>query len=302
VKDFKGKVAVVTGAASGMGLAFAHRFADEGMNVVLADIEAEPLAMAEAAITAKGAKALAVRTNVMSEDEVNRLADRAFAAFGNVHILCNNAGVAGGTQGMPVWEQPLSNWDWVLGVNLMGILYGIRAFVPRMIANGDEGHIVTTASLAGLLTSANPYGVSKHGAVCLAEGLYKEFKMRGLKLSASVLCPGWVDTNIIDSERNRPQEFGPGVDPARLPAEAQQQIAAVRGLLKGGFPPSEIAERVFEAVRDDQFYIIPSQPEFVELLNQRLDDIRERRNPTVARVFDQPGSAVTPVLRTPEGR
>ncbi|MFN0148020.1 MAG: SDR family NAD(P)-dependent oxidoreductase [Dehalococcoidia bacterium] len=291
MKDFAGKVAVVTGAASGMGLAFAHRFADEGMNIVLADIESEPLAMAEAAITAKGGKAIAVRTNVMHEDEMNRLADRAFSTFGNVHILCNNAGVAGGTQGLPVWEQPLSNWEWVLGVNFMGVLYGVRAFVPRMIENGEEGHIVTTASLAGLLTSANPYGVSKHGAVCLAEGLYKEFKIRGLKLSASVLCPGWVDTNIIDSERNRPQEFGPGADLTKLPPDARQQMEAVRGLLKGGFPPSEIAERVFEAVRDDQFYIIPSQPEFVDLLNQRLDDIRERRNPTIARVFDQPGSA-----------
>jgi NAD(P)-dependent dehydrogenase (short-subunit alcohol dehydrogenase family) len=284
MKDFKGKVAVVTGAASGMGLAFAHKFADEGMNVVLADIESEPLAMAEAAITAKGAKALAVRTNVMHEDEVNRLADRAFAAFGNVHVVCNNAGVASDA-GAPVWDQPLSSWEWVLGVNLMGVLYGIRAFVPRMIENGEEGHIVTTASLAGLLTSANPYGVSKHGAVCLAEGLYKEFKTRGLKLSASVLCPGWVDTNILDSGRNRPQEYGPAVDFATLPGEARQAIDAVRGLLKGGFAPSEIADQVFAAIRDDQFYIIPSQPEFVELLNQRLDDIRERRNPTLGRAI-----------------
>ena len=166
MKDLQGRVAVVTGAASGMGLAFANRFAEEGMSVVVADIESEPLAMAEAAIKAKGGKVLAVRTNVLEEQDIERLADAAFEAFGNVHVLCNNAGVAGG-RALPVWEMPLTDWEWVFGVNFMGVLRGIRAFVPRMLENGDEGHIVNTASMAGLLTSADPYAVSKHSVVCL---------------------------------------------------------------------------------------------------------------------------------------
>ena len=236
MKDLAGKVAVVTGAASGMGLAFANRFADEGMSVVLADIESEPLAMAEAGIKAKGAKVLPVRTNVLEDADVEKLADAAFSTFGNVHVLCNNAGVAGGS-GLPVWEAPMSDWDWVFGVNFTGVLRGIRAFVPRMIANGEEGHIVNTASVAGLLTGADPYSVSKHGVVCLTEGLYKQFKMMNLKLSASVLCPGWVNTNILEADRNKPQEFGPRRDRSADTPEAQQGRAMVENLLKGGFQP-----------------------------------------------------------------
>lgn len=286
MKDFAGKVAVVTGAASGMGLAFANRFAEEGMNVVLADIESEPLAMAEAGVKAKGGRTLAVRTNVMHEDEVEKLADAAFATFGNVHIVCNNAGVAGGGGRLEgPWATPLADWQWILGVNFMGVLYGVRSFVPRMLANGEEGHIVNTASLAGLLTGADPYSVSKHGVVCLTEGLYRDFKLRGTKLSASVLCPGWVNTNIIDAERNRPQEYGPRTDVTRLPAEVQQVRTAIEGFLKAGFAPEEVARQVFEAVRDDRFYIIPAQPEFLEMMKARFDDIMNQRNPTVPAII-----------------
>lgn len=283
MKDLAGRVAVVTGAASGMGLAFATRFAEEGMEVVLADIESEPLAMAEAAVRAKGARTLAVRTNVLSRSDIDRLADAAFEKFGNVHVVCNNAGVAGGA-GKPVWESPLSDWEWVLGVNFMGVLHGVQAFVPRMIENGDEGHIVNTASVAGLLTSANPYGVSKHGVVCLTEGLYKDFKMRGLKLSASVLCPGWVNTNIHDAERNRPAEFGPATDRSSQPAEVQQRGAMVQELLKNGFAPEEIAGKVADAVKADQFYIIPAQESMLEAIKRRFDDLVAGRNPAVPAV------------------
>jgi NAD(P)-dependent dehydrogenase (short-subunit alcohol dehydrogenase family) len=280
MKDLAGKVAVVTGAASGMGLAFATKFAEEGMNVVLADIEAEPLAMAEAGIKAKGGKTLSVRTNVLSADEINRLADAAFNTFGNVHVLCNNAGVGGGSA-LPIWEQPLADFEWVFGVNFMGVLHGIRAFVPRMIANGEEGHIVNTASMAGLLAGANPYSVSKHAVVCLTEGLYSEFRVRGTKLSASVLCPGWVRTNILDAERNRPEEFGPATDPASLPAEAQPFVAMVRGMLETGYPPDEVARQVFEAVRDDRFYIFPAQDYMLDAVKTRMTGIIEQRNPVV---------------------
>jgi NAD(P)-dependent dehydrogenase (short-subunit alcohol dehydrogenase family) len=220
MKELAGRVAVVTGAASGMGLAFAQRFADEGMSVVLADIESEPLAMAEASIRAKGAKALAVRTNVLEGGEIERLADAAFATFGNVHVLCNNAGVAGGAPA-PVWEAPLRDWDWVMGVNFYGVLRGIQAFLPRMLAKGEEGHIVNTASVAGLLTGANPYSVAKQGVVCLTEGLYRDLRAAGAKVSASVLCPGWVNTQIGEAERNRPPEYGAAQDPERLPDAAR---------------------------------------------------------------------------------
>lgn len=281
MRDLAGKVAVVTGAASGMGLAFANRFADEGMQVVLADIESEPLAMAEAAIRAKGAKALAVRTNVLQESDIQKLADTAFSTFGNVHIVCNNAGVAGGS-GLPVWEAPLRDWDWVFGVNFMGVLHGIRAFVPRMLENGEEGHIVNTASVAGLLTGADPYSVSKHGVVCLTEGLYKQFRAINAKLSASVLCPGWVNTQILDAERNRPSEFGPANDRSKATPEQQQGRAMVEQFVKTGFAPEEVAEQVLDAVLNKRFYIIPAQDHIKAAVKQRFDDLLAGNNPTVS--------------------
>ena len=280
MKDFAGRVAVVTGAASGMGLAFAQRFADEGMNVVLADIESEPLAMAEASITAKGMKAVAVRTNVFKEEDIKALADRAFSEFGNVHVLCNNAGVASGRGGEHSWDRPLADWEWVFGVDFMGVLHGIRHFLPRMLENGDEGHIVNTASLAGLLPSFDPYAVAKHGVVSITEGLFQELRGMNAKISASVLCPGWINTNILDSSRrNRPEEFGPAIDEANMTPEEQQGLAAVRDLLKTGIPPEEVARRVKEAMVEQQLYIIPAQPYFFEILKGRYDNIVNERNP-----------------------
>jgi len=284
MKDFENRVAVVTGAASGMGLAFAHRFADEGMSVVLADVESEPLAMAEAALQAKGARTLAVRANVMTEADVNRLADEAFATFGNVHVLCNNAGVAatGATLRMRAWESPLADWEWTLGVNFMGVLYGIRAFVPRMLENGDEGHVVNTASMAGILTRANPYNVSKHAVVCLTEGLYKDLREMGARVSASVLCPGLVRTSILDAERNRPPEFGPRTELGALRPEVREWAAGFERALNEGFPPEDVAQQVVEAIRDERFYILPVQPWGLEQMRTRLEDILEERNPTLA--------------------
>lgn len=283
MKDFEGKVAVVTGAASGMGLAFSHKFADEGMKVVLADIEAEPLSMAEAALKAKGAEVLSVRSNVMREDDVNALADAAFERFGNVHVLCNNAGVAAtaATLRSRPWESPLADWEWTFGVNFMGVLYGIRAFIPRMLENGEEGHIVNTASMAGLLTGANPYNVSKHSVVCLTEGIYKEFKGMGAKLSASVLCPGLIKTAILESERNRPPEFGPATDLSAQRPELQAFSAGFEAALKMGYEPEEVAVQVFEAIRDDKFYIFPAQPNVLASVKARMEDILEQRNPSV---------------------
>ncbi len=283
MKDFKDKVAVVTGAASGMGLAFAHKFAEEGMSVVLADIEAEALSMAEAAVKAHGGKVAAVRTNVMTEQDIEKLADTAFNTFGNVHVLCNNAGVAAtaATLRSRPWETPMSDWEWTWGVNFMGVLYGIRAFIPRMLENGEEGHIVNTASMAGLLTGANPYNVSKHSVVCLTEGIYKEFKGMGAKLSASVLCPGLIKTAILEAERNRPPEFG-ATELSEQRPELQQFSAMFSAALKAGYEPEDVAVQVFEAIRDDKFYIFPAQENVLQSVRTRMEDIINQRNPTMA--------------------
>jgi len=280
---FAGKVAVVTGAASGIGLALATRFAQAGMKVVLADIESAPLESARAAIEAQGAEVISVRTDVMREQDVERLAAAAFDAWGKVHVLCNNAGVSGGAGADGVWNLPLEDWDWVLGVNFRGVLHGIRHFVPRMLEQGEAGHVVNTASVAGLLTGPTgaPYTVSKHGVVALSEILYKDLKARNAKLSVSVLCPGWVDTGIIESERNRPDDLKP-VAPAGAPTpQMQMWREAVRGLLKAGFRPEAIAGLVFDAVKSDTFYIVPVQPDIEDALARRLEDIRMRRNPTI---------------------
>ena len=207
MKQLKGRVAVVTGAASGIGLAMARRFAADGMKLVMADIETGPLARALAEIQAAGAQAIAHPVDVMAEDQVNALADAAFGHFGAVHVLCNNAGVAAPALRTRAWESTIADWQWILNVNLMGVLYGVRAFVPRMLAGGDEGHIVNTASVAGLLTGANPYHVSKHGVSCLTEGLYKDLKLMGSRVSASVLCPGLIRTGILEAETRAPISF-----------------------------------------------------------------------------------------------
>lgn len=283
MQDFKNRVAVVTGAASGMGLAFAHKFAQEGMSVVLADIEAEALSMAEAAVKAHGGKVAAVRTNVMAEQDIAKLADTAFNTFGNVHILVNNAGVAASaaTLRSRPWETPMSDWEWTWGVNFMGVLYGIRAFIPRMLENGEEGHIVNTASMAGLLTAANPYNISKHSVVCLTEGIYKEFKGMGAKLSASVLCPGLIKTAILEAERNRPPEFGPATAAGAQRPEVQQFSAMFTAAINSGYEPEDVALQVFEAIRDDRFYIFPAQENILNSVKARMEDIIGQRNPTL---------------------
>jgi NAD(P)-dependent dehydrogenase (short-subunit alcohol dehydrogenase family) len=282
LNEFNDRVAVVTGAASGIGLALATRFAAEGMKVVLADVEADPLGAAEASIKASGGTAIAVRANVMHEAEVKRLADTAFEAWGDVHVLCNNAGVGGGFGGDGIWNVPAEDWQWVLGVNFHGVVHGIRQFVPRMLAKGEAGHIVNTASVAGLVTGGTgaPYTISKHGVVALSEMLYRDLKTRNAKLSASVLCPGWVNTKIIESERNRPAELKRATElvPSR---EMLARLQIVRGFLKEGFQPDAIAGLVVDAIRKDTFYVVPAQPNIEAAVALRQEDIRLRRNPTI---------------------
>ena len=280
---FAEKVAVVTGAASGIGLALATKCAAEGMKVMLADVEDGALAAAESALRATGATVLAVRTNVMREEEVRRLADATFGAWGKVHLLFNNAGVSGGLAPEGVWSVPKEDWDWVLGVNFSGVLHGVRHFVPRMLASGEPGHVVNTASTAGLITAAGgPYTVSKHAVVALSEMLYKDLKTRDARVSASVLCPGWVDTQILESSRNRPEELTPNALAQPAPTARMALVRKmVAHLVKTGMKPAQVADLVFDAIRSDTFYIVPADERIQEAVGLRLEDLRLRRNPTI---------------------
>jgi NAD(P)-dependent dehydrogenase (short-subunit alcohol dehydrogenase family) len=278
MKEFKGKVAVVTGAASGIGRAMAERFAAEGMKVVLADVEAGVLAQTEAEMKAAGATVLAVRTDVSRASDVEALAGRTIDAFGAVHILCNNAGVPPVVG--PSWELTEADWQWVLGVNLWGVIHGIRTFVPIMLKQGSEGHIVNTASIAGLLSApwAATYDVAKHGVVTLSESLHGELALTGSKVKVSVLCPAWVKTQLMDGGRNRPTALRNQPGPATAAPQAAVMEQAVRQLVATGTEPAGIAEMVLEAIRDEKFYVLP-HPQWKEQVRARMENILEERNP-----------------------
>lgn len=280
--NFEGKTAVVTGAASGIGLALAERFADARMQVVLADVQQDALDRAVAKLQQRQARVLGVLTNTMMEESVRTLADRAISEFGNVHIVCNNAGVAStrGGRARAIWEVPDEDWHWVMGVNFYGVLYGLQAFVPHMLAHGEPGHIVNTASLAALMPGGGTYGVSKHGVLCLTETLYNDLKAREAKISASVLCPGFVNTNIFDAERNRPKDLETSANP--IPSE-QMQLA--RGLLAQGKDPSDIAEAVFSSIQEDRLYVLP-HPAWDDFVRARVDHVLARSGPATLNLED----------------
>jgi len=280
MKDFQDKVAVITGAASGIGRALAGKSAQEGMRVVLADVEEDSLKQAEEELRDGGAEVLSVRTDVSQAADVERLAQQAFATYGAVHLLCNNAGVSAGTT---VWESSLADWQWVLGVNLWGVIYGIHFFVPRMLAQDSEGHIVNTASAAGLISSARLgiYKVSKHGVVTLSETLDLELAARGAKLKASVLCPGFVNTRIMDAERNRPQALQNAPQEQQMSPEMSTMLNVGRQLVQAGMAPSQVADMVFDAIREERFYIF-THPTTKQLVQVRMEDILQERMPTDA--------------------
>jgi NAD(P)-dependent dehydrogenase (short-subunit alcohol dehydrogenase family) len=275
MKDLAGKTAVVTGAASGMGRAFAERFADAGMNVVLADVEVPRLEEAAASVTGRGVDAITVATDVSDADAFERLRDEALARFGRVHVVCNNAGVAGSMTG---GEIDLNDWRWVLGVNLWGVIHGHRSFLPHLLEHGD-GHIVNTASMAGHHPGHSAYAASKWAVVALSEGLYQQLRMLESTVGVSCLCPGWVATDIGSSERNRPEWAAPRPLDER-PVDERAVVAREWALdqLKSGMPPAQVAELVHDAVVNDRFWIFTDMT-MVAALEPRYGAILAGENP-----------------------
>jgi len=275
MQDFEGKVAVVTGAASGIGRGLAERFAQEGMRVVLADVEAPALDAAVLELRRAEHQVIGVRTDVADPASVERLAQQALQAFGKVHIVCNNAGVAGG-RGL-IWESSLQDWRWLINVNLWGVVHGVRTFLPIMLGQDEPGHVVNTASAAGLLPGSGIYGVTKHAVVSLSETLYAHLQLIQAKVHASVLCPGFVRTNIPDAARNRPAELQNKNEPPLNPIEE-----AIRARIAQAFaaarPPAEVADIVLDAIREERFWITTTE-DFDEAIRGRVDGILARSNP-----------------------
>ncbi len=279
MQQLAGKVAVVTGGASGIGLALAERFAAEGMKVVLADVEEPALRAAEAALTEGGAEVLAVPTDVSVAESVEQLAARTNERFGTAHVVCNNAGVAGVHQ---AWEGPLSIWEWTLGVNLWGVVHGIRAFLPTLLEQG-EGHIVNTASMAGVrpMPFIAPYVASKHAVVGLSESLFYELALLDSAVKVSVLCPTWVRTSIVEGDRNWPSRLGPRPETTNdtsreLAALGQQKTAA-------GLEPATVADLVVDAIGAERFWVFP-EPELIGDVIGRFTAAADGRDPRMPEV------------------
>jgi NAD(P)-dependent dehydrogenase (short-subunit alcohol dehydrogenase family) len=282
LETLAGRVAVVTGAASGIGRALAERFAAEGMRVVMADVEVPRLEEAAHAIASGGAEVLVIPTDVSRADAVEALATRTLDAFGGVHLVCNNAGVfVGGS----AWETPLEDYAWLIDVNVWGVVHGVRTFVPRMLASGEPGHVVNTASMAGMTTApyAAAYYLTKHAVVGLSEGLYHELAFGGGAVGVSVLCPEAIDTDIGASERVRPERLARRGARSESAAFTEQALREATGR---GLAPAVMAERVVHAVRENRFYIL-AENAWADACQARLDDVRLRRNPTFAVPVEQ---------------
>jgi NAD(P)-dependent dehydrogenase (short-subunit alcohol dehydrogenase family) len=268
---------VITGAASGIGRALAGRCAREGMRVVLADVEAPALAETEAELREGAADVLAVLTDVSKAEDVEALARKTLDAYGAVHMLCNNAGVGAGST---AWESTINDWQWVIGVNLWGVLHGIRVFLPIMLDQGTEGHVVNTASVAGLISYAPdaPYHLTKHAVVALSEKLYYDLALRGAKVKISVLCPGMVHTRIMDGERNRPPELQDDRSAVEVTPGMGAAVEAQCRAIEAGMPPDQVADCTFEAIREDRFYIL-THPELNPLIEARMRAILHGQGP-----------------------
>ena len=272
MKDFKGKVAVVTGAASGFGREFALALASEGARLVLADVDEKGMAET-AAMLPEGTESLAARCDVRTPQSLDELAAKTYERFGAAHLVFNNAGVA--VCG-PAWTATLEDWKWVLDINQMGVVHGIRSFVPRMIAAGEPGHVVNTASVAGLLSipGSAVYCVSKHAVVTLSECLRHDLRVAKAPVGVSVLCPAFVPTGIADSARNRPQELAATNPLGKIYEEGVRKAVAA-----GKLSAADIARITLDAVRNDRFYVLPHQ-KTKAAIETRMQDILAERDPT----------------------
>lgn len=288
MKDLTGKTAVVTGGASGIGLAMAERFGAAGMKLVLADVEAPALDSAVETFHTEGIDAIGVVTDVSDIGSMETLAARAAETYGAVHVVCNNAGVGGNADGSGGTKVDLADWKWVLDVNLWGVVHGHRVFLDQMIEQG-EGHIVNTASMAGQFPGHGAYSASKWAVVGITEGLFHQ--LQGTGVGVSCLCPGWVRTQILESARNRPEWAAPNpladVE-AEADAEAEVRRAFVREQIDTGMEPAKVAEMVHDAIIDDAFWIFTDMT-MVAALADRFSSILDNRNPGV---WD-PGDSLT---------
>jgi NAD(P)-dependent dehydrogenase (short-subunit alcohol dehydrogenase family) len=278
--ELNGKVAVVTGAASGIGRAMAVAFAAEGMELALADVEIGPLEDTAAMVRDHGVAALVVPTDVSDPTQVEALAERTVGELGALHLACNNAGVSAG--GLS-WEIDLDTWNWVLGVNFFGVVHGLRSFVPRIIDSGG-GHVVNTASMAGLTSppGMSPYNVTKHAVVTLSESMAQELAMTHPEVGVSVLCPGWVRTRIHEADRNRPTNPADAIDEAAdAPAEMEAMREMVAGFINGGLDPAAVAAQVVEAVKANQTYVL-THPHWRSMITERTERIVSGEPPALA--------------------
>jgi NAD(P)-dependent dehydrogenase (short-subunit alcohol dehydrogenase family) len=275
--DFEGKTAVITGAASGIGLALARHGASVGMNLVLADIDEAALSSAVQQLELPANRVVAVRTDVRHAAEIKKLADVAYSQFGAVHLLFNNAGVA---LARTTWEHTVADWEWVLQVNLMSVVHGISEFLPRMQAQGGAAHIVNTASVAGLVSNPGmaAYNVSKHGVVTLSETLSLELQMTQSPVGISLLCPGWVPTGIGTSERNRPADVAHTQPIEGLSAQLNRRIG--KAIAGGQLTADDMASETFKAIGEKRFYVIPHDYMF-PFIETRMKEILTRQNPTL---------------------
>jgi len=273
MKDLKGKVAAVTGAASGLGRAMALAFAEEGMDLALADVDQTDLTSVEEEVRAKGVRAITLRVDVSQAEQVEAFRDHVVARLGGVHLVCNNAGVS--PLGA-VWENTVADWQWILGVNLWGVINGVRAFTPHLMAQ-NQGHIVNTASVSGLISppGSGAYNVTKHAVVALSESLHHDLRERNSAVGVSVLCPAYVPTRITESERNRPKTLPAGKKSKETLAREAMLKKAVRS---GKVSAEQVAQAVLAAVKKDRFYVL-THPRIKGAIQARMEDILEGRAP-----------------------
>jgi NAD(P)-dependent dehydrogenase (short-subunit alcohol dehydrogenase family) len=269
MNTLRGRTAAVTGAASGLGRAMALAFADEGMHLALADVDEKGLALTKEEIERKGVKASSTRVDVSRASDVDAFA----ASLKEVHVVCNNAGVS---PVGPLWENTTADWQWALGVNLWGVIHGVRAFVPRLVAQG-EGHVVNTASVAGLISppGMGVYNVTKHAVVALSESLHHDLRAQGSPVGVSVLCPAYVPTGISNSERNRPKAL-------ENPQISERQKALKENLKKavssGKLTADDVARAVVAAIKENRFYIL-THPRIKGAIQARMEDVLQERTP-----------------------